>query len=43
MEKNIPCEWKSKESWNSYTAILISDNIDFKDYNKRKKKDITYW
>ena len=23
-------------------AILISDKIDFKDYNKRKKKGITF-
>ena len=28
MEKDIPCKWKSKESWS--VAILISDEIDFK-------------
>ena len=27
MEKDIPCKWKSKESW---STILISDKIDFK-------------
>ena len=27
MEKDIPCKWKSKESWSSN---LISDKIDFK-------------
>ena len=27
MEKDIPCKWKSKESW---SATLISDKIDFK-------------
>ena len=27
MEKDIPCKWKSKESW---VAILISDKINFK-------------
>ena len=23
MEKDIPCKWKSKESWSSYTHILL--------------------
>ena len=27
MEKDIPCKWKSKESWSSNS---ISDKIDFK-------------
>ena len=28
MGKDIPCKWKSKESWR--VAILISDKIDIK-------------
>ena len=28
MGKDIPCKWKSKESWR--VAILVSDKIDFK-------------
>ena len=28
MEKDIPCKWKSKESWR--VAILVSHKIDFK-------------
>ena len=28
MGKDIPCKWKSKESWRA--AILVSDKIDFK-------------
>ena len=35
MGKDIPCKWKSKESWR--VAILISDKIDFK--TKAIKKD----
>ena len=30
MEKDIPCKWKSKESW---SRILISDKIDFNIFN----------
>ena len=29
MEKDIPCKWKSKESWSSF-LLLVSDKIDFK-------------
>ena len=38
MEKDIPCKWKSKESW---IAILISGKIDFKIKTiTRDKEDI---
>ena len=38
MEKDIPCKWKSKESW---IAILISDKIDFKIKTTTRDKDTT--
>ena len=41
MEKDIPCKWKSKESW---VAILISDKINFKIKTiTRDNKNERYW
>ena len=40
MEKDIPCKWKSKESWS--VAILISDKIDFKIKIIRRDKEGLY-
>ena len=39
MEKDIPCKWKSKESW---AAVLISDKIDFKIKNVIRDKEEHY-
>ena len=39
MEKDIPCKWKSKESWSSNT---ISDKIDFKIKNVTRDKEGHY-
>ena len=39
MEKDIPCKWKSKESW---IVILISDKIDFKLKTIRRDKERHY-
>ena len=39
MEKDIPCKWKSKESW---SRILISDKIDFKINNVTRDKEGHY-
>ena len=39
MEKDIPCKWKSKESWSSNT---ISDKIDFKIKNVTRDKEDCY-
>ena len=36
MGKDIPCKWKSKESWR--VAILVSDKIDFKIKNVTRDK-----
>ena len=39
MEKDIPCQWKSKESW---ITILISDKIDFKIKTIKRDKEGYY-
>ena len=39
MEKDIPCKWKSKESWSSN---LISDKIDFKTKSITRDKERHY-
>ena len=39
MEKDIPCKWKSKESW---IAVFISDKIDFKIKNITRDKEGHY-
>ena len=39
MEKDIPCKWKSKESWSSY---IKSDKIDFKIKNVTRDKEGHY-
>ena len=39
MEKDIPCKWKSRESWSS---ILISDKIDFKTKTITRDKEGHY-
>jgi len=35
MEKDMPCKWKGKESW---SMIVISDEIDFKTKTEQKKR-----
>ena len=40
MGKDIPCKWKSKESWR--VAILVSDKIDFKIKNVTRDKEGHY-
>ena len=39
MEKDIPCKWKSKESWSSNTHIR---KIDFKIKNVTRDKEGDY-
>ena len=39
MEKDIPCKWKSKESWSSSTHV---DKIAFKIRNVRRDKEGHY-
>ena len=39
MEKDIPCKWKSKESWSSNTC---TDKIDFKIKNVTRDKEGHY-
>ena len=39
MEKDIPCKWKSKETW---IAILKSEKIDFKIKIIRRDKEGHY-
>ena len=39
MEKDIPCKWKSKESWSSYTPVY---KIDFKTKNVTRDKEGHY-
>ena len=40
MGKDIPCKWKSKESWR--VAILVSDKIDLKIKTITKDKEGHY-
>ena len=40
MVKDIPCKWKSKESWR--VAILVSDKIDLKIKNVARDKEGHY-
>ena len=40
MGKDIPCKWKSKESWR--VAILVSDKIDLKIKNVARDKEGHY-
>ena len=40
MGKDIPCKWKSKESWR--VAILVSDKIDLKVKNVARDKEGHY-
>ena len=40
MGKDIPCKWKSKESWR--VAILVSEKIDFEIKNVTRDKEGHY-